>query len=114
MTTWQIWAIVGASSFVALAILMILWLRMPVYHWYCRRCRKVVGAGRMYPRKCSCGSGVLVAYYCKTCGGWNTLPTANWRCGKCSSQAMILGVEYHIDRGLWRWRNRAAEGRIAR
>ncbi len=104
----QIWALVSAGSFLAVAGIAFLWLRMPVYRWYCRRCQKIVSSGRFHPAKCICGTSALVAYFCKACASWNTSPTRNWHCNNCSSKNVIVGVEYHRLTALWRWRNQHA------
>jgi hypothetical protein len=101
----HIWLILGGLSAVAVIGLVFLGLRMPVFRWYCRRCRKVVSAGRFHPAKCSCGTQALVAYFCKNCGSWNTTSTGDWHCASCSSKDISLGVEYHFATGLWRTRN---------
>lgn len=106
MTQLQVWLILIASSLVVLIGSVFLWLRMPVFRWYCRRCKKIVSAGRFHPGKCTCGTGALVAYFCKDCGSWNTTPMSNWHCVACSSKDISLGVEYHFGTGLWRTRNR--------
>lgn len=97
--------ILGIASGVALIGLIFLWLRMPVFRWYCRRCKKMVSAGRFHPAKCSCGTQALVAYFCKDCGSWNTTSSGDWHCAACSSTDISLGVEYHFNTGLWRMRN---------
>jgi len=108
--TLQTWAIVGAVSVAVLALagMSFMWRRMPVYRWYCSRCKKIVSAGRFHPGRCACGTSLLVAYFCRACASWNTSPTSNWHCTDCSSKNVILGVEYHLGAALWRWRNRAA------
>ena len=107
--TQQVWLILGAIGLVALIGLVLLWLRMPVFRWYCRRCRKIVSSGRFHPKKCTCDTAALVAYFCKDCGSWNTAPTSSWHCLSCSSKDISLGVEYHFGTGLWRARNRNAQ-----
>jgi hypothetical protein len=104
----QNWLIVGVVVFLAVAGLVALWLRMPVFQWYCRRCKKVVSSGRFHPRKCMCGSGSLVAYFCKACTSWRTSPTTYWHCMDCSSKQVILGVEYQPVTANWKWRNQSA------
>jgi hypothetical protein len=106
--TSQVWAILGALSVLALVGIALLWRRMPVFRWYCRRCKKIVSSGRFHPGKCTCGTGSLVAYFCRACASWNTSPTSKWHCGDCSSKDIILGVEYHLFTALWRWRNQNA------
>jgi methionyl-tRNA synthetase len=107
MTT-EIWGMIGAVSFLALAGGGFLWLRRPVYHWYCGRCKKVVSESRSHPGKCTCGTDRLMAYVCQSCASWNTSPAKNWHCLDCASTKVRLGVEYHIARTLWRWRNQNA------
>ena len=109
MTTQQVWLILGALSLAAVIGLVFLWLRMPVFRWYCRRCRKIVFTGRFHPGKCTCSTTSLVAYFCKDCGSWNTGPTSGWHCVACSSKDMSLGVEYNFGTRLWRTRNRNAQ-----
>jgi hypothetical protein len=46
-----------------------------------------------------------VAYVCKSCASWNTSPKTNWHCNDCSSTAVALGVEYHLVKAFWTWRN---------
>ncbi len=104
--TLQTWAIVGGISLMALIGAALLWRRMPVFRWYCRRCKKIVSSGRFHPRKCTCGTAALVAYFCKNCGSWNTAPNAHWHCVACSSKDVNLGVEYSFGTHLWRKRNR--------
>jgi hypothetical protein len=106
--TLEIWALVGAVSFLALVGLVLLWWRMPVYRWYCRRCKRIVSSSRFHPGKCPCGTNALVAYFCETCASWNTSPTSSWHCNDCSSRAVVLGVEYQLANGLWTLRNRGA------
>jgi hypothetical protein len=108
MTTWQIWAIVGAASFLAVVGIAFLWARMTVFRWYCRRCKKIVSSGRFHPGKCACGTHSLVAYFCSVCTSWNTTPASNWHCSDCSSQKVVLGVEYQFFTRLWKWRNQRA------
>jgi hypothetical protein len=108
MTNLQIWAIVIATSVLALVGLAFLWLRRPVYRWYCRRCKKIVSSSRFHPGKCACGTHALVAYFCKACASWNTSPTTLWHCSDCSSKSVILGAEYHLHSALWVWRNQHA------
>ena len=86
MTAWQVWAIVGAVSILALVGVGFMWRRMTVYRWYCSRCKKIVSAGRLHPRRCTCDTNMLVAYFCRACASWNTSPTSNWHCSDCSSK----------------------------
>ena len=105
----QVWAILGPLSLMALIGLGFLWQRMPVFRWYCRRCKKVVATGRFHPAKCPCGTTRLVAYFCRDCASWNTTSTSGWHCVACSSKDMSLGVEYNFGTGLWTTRNRNAK-----
>ena len=107
MTT-QVWMMIGAGAFVGLLGLGFLWWRMPVYQWYCGRCKRVVSASRRHPGKCSCGTDRLMAYVCQDCASWNTSPTKKWHCNDCASTKVHIGVEYLIVRTLWRWRNQDA------
>jgi hypothetical protein len=106
----QVWAMVGAGSFLALAGIVFLWRRMPVFRWYCRRCKTIVSSGRFHPRKCACGTDSLVAYFCRACVSWNTSPISAWHCTDCPSKAVTLGVEYNFVLALWKWRNRKGQG----
>jgi hypothetical protein len=106
--TSQAWAIVGVATFLAVFGAAALWLRMPVYQWYCRRCKKVVSSGRLHPGRCICGTGALMAYFCKACASWHTSPTTYWHCMDCSSKQVILGVEYQLFNRYWKWRNQDA------
>lgn len=104
--TWQVLA-----ALIGLPILVLVALawhrhRMPIYQWYCRRCKKIVCTGRSHPGRCTCGTNILVAHYCENCRGWNTTPNAAWHCADCSSKKVLLGVEYHLIQHDWRWRNR--------
>jgi hypothetical protein len=103
--TQQIWVILCTVLGVGLIGLMILWLRMPVFRWSCRRCKKIVSVSRFRPSKCSCGTDGLVAYFCKDCGSWNTTPKLEWHCVTCSSKDISLAVEYKFATGMWRTRN---------
>jgi hypothetical protein len=98
----QLWSILGVA---ALACIVFVWWRMPVYQWYCRRCRRVVSSGRLHPKKCLCGTNALVDYVCKSCASWNTSPKTDWHCTDCSSTAVALGVEYNLGKAFWTWRN---------
>jgi hypothetical protein len=102
----QTWSIVIAVAIVVCIVFVVLWLRMPVYRWYCRHCKKISSSGRFHPRKCGCGSPTLVAYYCSECKSWNTTPISGWHCAACRSKEILLGVEYNLATAMWRWRNR--------
>jgi methionyl-tRNA synthetase len=104
----QLWWI-GAGALI-LSLVGGVWLlrRMPVFQWYCGRCKKVVAASRRHPGKCACGTDRLTAYFCQTCSSWNTSPTSKWHCNDCSSPKVRVGVEYHLIQARWRWRNQAA------
>jgi hypothetical protein len=104
----QVVAITVAVSVAVLMGLALLWYRMRVYQWYCRRCKKIVSAGRFHPGKCACGAGSLVAYFCKSCASWHTSPTTAWHCLDCSSKNVVLGAEWHRFTALWKWRNQGA------
>jgi len=104
----QLWAIVSVVAFLALLGVVMLWRRMPVYQWYCRRCKKVVSSGRFHPGRCFCDTSSLLAYYCKGCSSWNTSPTTYWHCMDCSGKQVILGVEYQLFNRHWKWRNQEA------
>lgn len=104
----HVWLILGAAAVVGLVGLTFLWLRMPVFRWYCRHCKKIISHGRLHPGRCTCGTKTLVAYFCRDCSSWNTTPSPAWHCNKCSSKDVILGVEYSLGTALWRWRNRPA------
>ena len=106
MTPRVFWAILAAVSLAGLLGVGGFWLRMPVFRWYCRRCRKVVSTSRFHPAKCACGTQAVVAYFCKDCGSWNTTPKSNWHCAACSSKDISLGVEYAFHTAMWRMRNR--------
>jgi hypothetical protein len=108
MSMLQVWALSVGATVLVLSGLAFLWLRMPVFHWYCRRCKKIVTRGRLHPRKCPCGGDALVAYFCTACSSWNTSPSAVWHCVDCPSKAVTLGAEYHARTGQWKWRNKAA------
>jgi hypothetical protein len=106
MTTPEVWITVGAVSSAALIGVVFLWLRMPVFRWTCRGCKRVVSTSRFHPARCSCGENTLVATFCRKCGSWNTSPTPKRHCVACSSNELLLGAEYHFRTGLWRMRNR--------
>jgi hypothetical protein len=108
--TSQAWAIVSVASILAVVGIAFLWRRMPVYRWYCRRCKKVVSSGRFHPGRCACGTNVLLAYRCRSCASWNTSPLerSSWQCDDCSSKNISLGFEYHLATALWRRRDQDA------
>ncbi len=56
----QDWVFLGAGSFLALVGMALLWRRMPVFRWYCSRCKRVVSASRFHPGTCTCGTNLLV------------------------------------------------------
>lgn len=101
----QITLILASLGTAAIIGLIVLWVRKPVFRWYCRRCKKIASTGRFRPSKCGCGSQTLVAYFCKDCHSWNTTPTPQWHCAACSSKDISLGVEYALGTGMWRTRN---------
>jgi hypothetical protein len=107
MTT-QLWWMIGGGIALALIGAAFLWRRKPLFQWYCGRCKRVVSASRLHPGKCTCGTDRLAAYICQTCSSWNTSPTNKWHCNDCSSTKVHVGVEYHIARTMWRWRNQGA------
>jgi hypothetical protein len=86
--------------------LTFLWMRMPLYRWSCRHCKRVVSSSRFHPGPCTCGENTLVANFCKRCGSWNTSPTPRGHCVACSSSDVSLAVEYHFRTRFWRMRNR--------
>jgi hypothetical protein len=104
--THEVWVTVGAVWLAALIGLVLLWLRMPVFRWSCRRCKKIVSTSRFHPAACTCGVNTLVAVSCDSCGSWNTSPTPSRHCVACSSKNTSLGFEYHFRTGSWRTRNR--------
>jgi hypothetical protein len=106
MTTHQVWMIVAGLCVVALAGATYLWLRMPLFRWSCRRCKRVVCASRFHPGRCTCGGNALVAYFCGHCGSWNTSAAEKRRCHACSSSDLILGAEYSFGSRLVKARNR--------
>lgn len=106
MTT-ILWISGGAIALVVVGMAL-LWRRMPLFQWYCGRCKKVVAASRWHPSKCTCGTDRLAAYFCQTCSSWNTSPATKWHCNDCSSPKVRVGVEYHLGQARWRWRNQAA------
>jgi hypothetical protein len=108
LMTGQVWGILAGVSFLALVGIAFLRWQMPVFRWYCRRCKKIVSSGRFHPGKCTCGTNALVAYVCRACTSWNTSPTVSWHCSDCSSKDVTLRVEYHLVKAQWKWRNQAA------
>lgn len=103
---WAILGVIGVSFPAVVIVITLLWRQIPLHHWYCRRCKKIVTCGRFFhPRKCACGSNTLVAYICDHCGSWHTSPTAGWHCQDCTSKNVDLGVEYRAGTAMWRWRN---------
>ena len=104
--TYQVWLSLGAVGVAALSGCIFLWLRMPVFRWSCRNCKRLVSTSRFRPARCTCGENTLVASFCKTCGSWNTSLTPNRHCVSCSSKELSLGAEFHFRTGLWRMRNR--------
>ena len=107
MTT-EVWSILVGVSCLILVGGAFMWLRKPVFHWYCGRCKTMVCESRSHPRKCTCGSDRLVAYVCQSCASWNTTPMKNWHCLDCASTKVHVGVEYLFLRTMWRWRNQNA------
>lgn len=103
--TWEVWATLGTVAILALVGTAFLCRRLPVYHWHCRLCDKIVSAGRFHPGRCTCGTNLLVAYFCRDCASWNTTPTSRWHCGDCASRNVLPGVEYHLVQAQWKWRN---------
>jgi methionyl-tRNA synthetase len=104
--THEVWVTVGAVCLAALIGLGFVWLRMPVFRWSCRSCKRVVSTSRFRPARCACGENTLVASFCRNCGSWNTSPTPNRHCVACSSKELSLGAEYHFSTSRWRMRNR--------
>jgi hypothetical protein len=104
--THEVWLTVGAVCLAAPIAVFFLWLRMPVFRWSCRSCKRIVSTSRFHPTRCTCGENTLVATFCKSCGSWNTSPTPSRHCVACSSKETSLGFEYHFHNGLWRTRNR--------
>ena len=103
--TSQVFEMLGAACVVVLAAAAFLWHQLPILHWYCGRCEKVVSSGRFHPRRCACGVDSLSAYICRICAGWNTLPASSWPCRDCSSKEISVGVEYQFGTQCWKWRN---------
>jgi hypothetical protein len=108
----QTWMIVAGVSLLVVLAPAFVWMRMPCYRWYCRACKKIVSTGRFHPARCTCGTQVLVAYFCRDCGSWHTTPDSKWHCDTCSSKEVSLGVEYSFATGLWRTRNRNSQSSI--
>ena len=103
--TYEVWIGIGALFLAALLGLFFIWVRMPVYRWQCRHCKKTVSTSRFRPERCTCGENTLVASFCKRCGSWNTSPTPTRHCVACSSKELSLAAEYHFRTGSWRMRN---------
>ena len=103
--TQEVWIGMGAACVAAVLGLIFVWMRMPVYRWSCRRCKRVVSVSRFHPARCTCGENKLVASFCKRCGSWNTTPKAPRHCVACSSNELSLGAEYHFVTSRWRMRN---------
>jgi len=106
MNYYQVWLAVGAVAVAAVCGGIFFWLRMPLFRWSCRNCKKLVSTSRFHPPQCSCGENTLVASFCRNCGSWNTSPTPKRHCVACSSKEISLAAEYHFRTGLWRMRNR--------
>ena len=47
--TQQVWITAGMVSIAAVLGLLFLWVRMPVYRWSCRRCKRIVSTSRFRP-----------------------------------------------------------------
>jgi hypothetical protein len=94
----------AAGSVAFLVGVVFVWLRMPVFRWSCRHCKRVIAISRFHPTRCSCGESRLVANFCKDCGSWNTSSTPNRHCVDCKSKDVSVGAEYHVSTG-WRMRN---------
>jgi hypothetical protein len=103
--TQGVWLTVVAVLFAAVLGLAFLWLRMPLYRWSCRHCKRIVSTSRFHPGRCTCGENILVARFCTRCGSWDTSPTPIRHCVACSSKELSLGAEYHFRTGIWRMRN---------
>ena len=101
----EVWITVGAVCMAAVFGLLFLRVRMPVYRWSCRHCKKIVSTSRFRPTRCACGENTLVASFCKRCGSWNTTPRPPRHCVACSSDELSLGAEYHFRSNMWRMRN---------
>jgi hypothetical protein len=100
----HMWSTIVVVSFTTLIGLTFLWVRLPVYRWFCHRCRKTVSTSRFHPSRCTCDTNTLVAYFCDSCGSWNTSstsdrPIANRQCVACSSRDVRMGYEYNINTG---------------
>jgi len=104
--THEVWIAVGVVSVAAVLGLALLWLRMPVYRWSCRNCKRIVSTSRFHPARCTCGENTPVASFCNRCGSWNTSLTPNRHCVACSSKDLSLGAEYQFRTGQSRMRNR--------
>ncbi len=103
--THEVWISVVAVLIAAALGLAFLWLRMPLYRWSCRHCKRIVSTSRFRPAHCTCGENTLVANFCKRCGSWNTSPKPPRHCVACSSKDLSLGAEYHFRTNMWRMRN---------
>jgi hypothetical protein len=103
--TQEIWITGSAVSVAAALVLLFVWMRMPVYRWSCRNCKRIVSTSRFHPARCTCGENTLVASFCKRCGSWNTTPKPPRHCVACSSSELSLGAEYHFVTSRWRMRN---------
>jgi hypothetical protein len=90
------WEIASGAGALVLAAAAYLWLRMPLYRWGCRGCKRIVSVTRFNPGRCTCGTNTLVAFFCGECGSWNTLPTANRHCVACSSRNILVGAEFNF------------------
>ena len=101
----EMWLGIGAACVAAVVGSIVIWLRMPLFRWSCRRCKKVVSISRFHPKRCACGEDTLVANFCKRCGSWNTTPTPHRHCAACSSKELCLAAEYHFHNSRWRMRN---------
>jgi hypothetical protein len=107
----QTWMVVAGGCVLALAGGTYAWLRLPLYRWSCRHCKRIVSTSRLRPGRCTCGASALVAYFCGACGSWNTAPTAKRHCVSCSSKSLIIGAEYNFGTQFIRTRNRDSKNR---
>jgi hypothetical protein len=101
----EVWISAVALLLAAGLGLAFLWVRMPLYRWSCRRCKRIVSTTRFHPGRCTCGENTLVASFCTRCGSWNTSPTPDRHCVACSSKELSLGAEYQFRSGNWKMRN---------
>ncbi len=53
----ETWMVVAGVCVLALVGGTYAWLRLPLYRWSCRHCRKVVSVSRLRPKRCACGAG---------------------------------------------------------